>query len=115
MKCSAGRRRRVWRRSASAAAWASPCASSAADRLEGAARERGGPANREREDDMARVAIVTGGTRGIGRAISEGLKKAGYNVAACFGGSDDVAKKFHEETGIQTYKFDVADFNSCKE
>jgi len=63
---------------------------------------------------MARVAVVTGGTRGIGRAISEGLSKAGYKVAACYGGNDDVAHKFKAETGIGIYKFDVADFNACK-
>jgi acetoacetyl-CoA reductase len=63
---------------------------------------------------MARVAVVTGGTRGIGRAISEGLKKAGYKVAANYGGNDDIAKTFTRETGIPAYKFDVGDFKSCE-
>ena len=49
---------------------------------------------------MARVAVVTGGTRGIGRAISIGLKNAGYNVAANYGGNDKAAQEFHNETGI---------------
>jgi len=63
---------------------------------------------------MARVAVVTGGTRGIGRAISEGLDKAGYKVAAVYGGNDEVAQKFKKETGIGVYKFDVCDFNAVK-
>jgi acetoacetyl-CoA reductase len=62
----------------------------------------------------ARVAIVTGGTRGIGRAISEGLKKAGYKVAANYGGNDEVAERFKKETGIPVYKFDVSDFAACQ-
>ncbi len=57
-----------------------------------------------------RVAVVTGGTRGIGRAISEALKAAGYKVAANYGGNDEAAKKFTEETGIPAYKFDVGSF-----
>lgn len=59
---------------------------------------------------MSRTALVTGGTRGIGRAISEGLKARGYTVAANFGGNEDAAKAFEDETGIGAYKFDVADF-----
>jgi acetoacetyl-CoA reductase len=62
---------------------------------------------------MARVAVVTGGTRGIGRAISEGLQKAGYKVAANYGGNEDVAKQFTKETGIPAYRFDVGDFGAC--
>jgi acetoacetyl-CoA reductase len=62
----------------------------------------------------ARVAVVTGGTRGIGAAIAVALKKAGYRVAVNYGGNDDAAKKFTAETGIQAYKFDVADFKSCE-
>jgi len=62
----------------------------------------------------ARVALVTGGTRGIGRAISEHLKKAGYKVVANYGGNDEVAKKFTAETGIPAYKFDVSDFAACQ-
>ena len=63
---------------------------------------------------MARVAIVTGGTRGIGAAISTGLKEAGYQVAATYGGNDEAANKFKEETGIPVYKWDVSDFEACK-
>jgi acetoacetyl-CoA reductase len=62
-----------------------------------------------------RVAIVTGGTRGIGRAISEGLHKAGYKVAANYGGNEEVAHRFTKETGIHAYKFDVSDFASCQD
>lgn len=62
---------------------------------------------------MARVAVVTGGTRGIGRAISEGLHKASYKVAANYGGNEDVAKQFTKETGIPAYRFDVGDFGAC--
>ena len=62
----------------------------------------------------ARVALVTGGTRGIGKAISVGLKKAGYRVAANYGGDDAAAKAFNVETGIPVYKFDVSDFDACK-
>jgi len=61
-----------------------------------------------------RVAVVTGGTRGIGAAISVALKKAGYRVAANYGGNDDAAKKFTAETGIPAYKFDVSDFKQCE-
>jgi len=62
---------------------------------------------------MARVAVVTGGTRGIGRAISEALKDAGYEVAATYAGNDEAAQRFKSETGIPVFKFDVADFNAC--
>jgi acetoacetyl-CoA reductase len=62
-----------------------------------------------------RVAVVTGGTRGIGAAISTALKKAGYKVAATYGGNDDVANKFKSETGIPVYKFDVGDFKACEQ
>lgn len=64
---------------------------------------------------MGRVALVTGGTRGIGRAIAERLQEAGYTVAANYGGNDDAAKKFTEETGIATYKCDVSNFDACQE
>ena len=61
-----------------------------------------------------RVAVVTGGTRGIGRAISVMLKEKGYKVAACYAGSEETARKFNAETGIHIYKFDVGDFAQCK-
>jgi acetoacetyl-CoA reductase len=63
---------------------------------------------------MARVALVTGGTRGIGAAISKGLKQAGYTVAANYGGNDEAAQKFKGETGIPVYKFDVSDAAACE-
>ena len=62
---------------------------------------------------MARVAVVTGGTRGIGEAISVALKNAGYTVAANYAGNDDRARAFTERTGIKSYKWDVADFDAC--
>jgi len=64
---------------------------------------------------MARVAVVTGGTRGIGRAISVALKDAGYKVAATYAGNEEAAQRFKSETGIPVFKFDVADFNACAE
>ena len=64
---------------------------------------------------MARIAVVTGGTRGIGRAISVALKGADYKVAANYGHDDATARAFSEETGIPVFKFDVADFNACQE
>src|SRR3954453_3471276 len=64
---------------------------------------------------MARVALVTGGTRGIGAAISKGLKAAGYKVAANYGGNDQAAQKFNSETGIPVYKWDVSSYDSCVE
>jgi acetoacetyl-CoA reductase len=64
---------------------------------------------------MARVALVTGGTRGIGEAISVALKEAGCKVAANYGGNDEAANKFKERTGIPVYKWDVASFEACKE
>ena len=62
---------------------------------------------------MVRVAVVTGGTRGIGRAISVGLKNAGYSVAANYGGNEQAARRFNEETEIPVYKFDVGNFGAC--
>ena len=62
---------------------------------------------------MSRTAIVTGGSRGIGAAISKALKDAGYSVAASYAGNDDAAKAFTAETGIKTYKWDVADYDAC--
>jgi acetoacetyl-CoA reductase len=64
---------------------------------------------------MTRVAVVTGGTRGIGRAIAAGLDKAGYRVAANYGSDDANARQFSEETGIPVFKFNVADFAACAE
>ena len=63
---------------------------------------------------MARVAVVTGGTRGIGQAISVALKNAGCKVAANYAGNDDAARRFTQETGIAAYKFDVSDFKACE-
>ncbi|HUI18863.1 MAG TPA: acetoacetyl-CoA reductase [Alphaproteobacteria bacterium] len=63
---------------------------------------------------MARVALVTGGTRGIGAAISRGLKAAGCTVAATYAGNDEAAKAFNAETGIHVFKWDAADFAACK-
>jgi acetoacetyl-CoA reductase len=63
---------------------------------------------------MGRVAVVTGGTRGIGEAISVALKNAGYTVAANYAGNDAAAKAFHDKTGIAVFKFDVAEFKSCE-
>src|SRR5712671_4488990 len=62
---------------------------------------------------MARVALVTGGTRGIGAAISKALKAAGYKVAASYAGNDAAADKFKTETGIPVYKWDVSSFDAC--
>jgi acetoacetyl-CoA reductase len=62
---------------------------------------------------MSRVALVTGGTRGIGAAISKALKAAGYKVAANYGGNDEVAQKFKAETGIPVFKWDVSSFEAC--
>jgi acetoacetyl-CoA reductase len=64
---------------------------------------------------MSRVAIVTGGTRGIGEAISVMLKDKGYKVAAVYGGNDERAQAFTEKTGIPAYKWDVSDFDACME
>ena len=63
---------------------------------------------------MARVALVTGGTRGIGEAVSGSLQAAGYRVAACYGGNDEAAAKFNEATTIPVYKWDVGDFEACR-
>ncbi len=62
---------------------------------------------------MARVAVVTGGTRGIGEAISKALKEAGYSVAANYAGNDEAAAKFKADTGIPVYKWDVSNFDAC--
>ena len=64
---------------------------------------------------MAHVALVTGGTRGIGEAISVELRDAGCKVAANYGGNDERAREFSERTGIATYRFDVGDFEAVKD
>ena len=56
---------------------------------------------------MSRIAVVTGGTRGIGRAVCIALNEEGYTVAASYAGNDEAAEKFREETGIPVFKFDV--------
>ncbi len=63
---------------------------------------------------MNRLAIITGGTRGIGAAISKGMKDAGYTVAATYAGNTEAAEKFSAETGISIYKWDVADPKACE-
>ncbi|WP_417829675.1 acetoacetyl-CoA reductase [Thalassospira sp.] len=62
---------------------------------------------------MTKTALVTGGTRGIGRAISLSLKDAGYRVVTNYAGNDEAAKSFTDETGIATYKWSVADPDAC--
>ena len=64
---------------------------------------------------MSRVALVTGGSRGIGAAISVALKAAGYKVAASYAGNDDAANAFKAETGISVYKWDVSSYEACVE
>ncbi|MBB4065324.1 beta-ketoacyl-ACP reductase [Gellertiella hungarica] len=64
---------------------------------------------------MTRVALVTGGTRGIGAAISVALKNAGYRVAANFAGNEEKARAFEGETGIPVYKWDVSSYQACAE
>jgi acetoacetyl-CoA reductase len=63
---------------------------------------------------MARVAIVTGGTRGIGEAISLALREMGMTVAASYAGNDEKARAFTQRTGIKSYKWDVADYDACQ-
>jgi acetoacetyl-CoA reductase len=62
---------------------------------------------------MAKLALVTGGTRGIGAAISRALQEAGHKVAASYAGNDEAAAKFKAETGIPVYKWDVGDYDAC--
>ena len=64
---------------------------------------------------MGRVAIVTGGTRGIGRAICEALRKDGFTVVANYGGNDDAARRFTDETGIIAHKWDVGDHQAAQD
>ncbi|MDE0389324.1 MAG: SDR family NAD(P)-dependent oxidoreductase, partial [Rhodospirillales bacterium] len=63
---------------------------------------------------MSRVALVTGGTRGIGGAISLALKNNGCQVAANYNANDEAAERFREVTGIDVYKWDVSDFAACE-
>jgi acetoacetyl-CoA reductase len=63
---------------------------------------------------MSRIALVTGGTRGIGKAICVGLKDAGYNVVANYASRDSVAEEFRAETGIPVFKFDISNFDECQ-
>ena len=62
---------------------------------------------------MTKIALVTGGTRGIGAAICKALKAEGYTVAASYAGNDDAANAFKAETGVPVYKWDVGDFDAC--
>ncbi len=62
---------------------------------------------------MERVALVSGGTRGIGAAVSSALKAAGYRVAASYHGNDERASQFHEATGIPVFKWDVSNYDAC--
>ena len=62
---------------------------------------------------MARVAVVTGGTRGIGEAISVALRDVGMQVAANYAGNEEKAREFTDRTGIRAYKWDVSDFDAC--
>jgi acetoacetyl-CoA reductase len=64
---------------------------------------------------MARVAIVTGGTRGIGEAVSLALQEAGMTIAANYAGNDERAAQFTERTGIRAFKWDVADYDACQQ
>ncbi len=64
---------------------------------------------------MGRTALVTGGTRGIGAAISRSLKSAGHRVAANYAGNDEAARAFSDETGIPVFKWSVADYDACRE
>jgi acetoacetyl-CoA reductase len=62
---------------------------------------------------MARIALVTGGTRGIGAAVSKALKAQGHSVAASYAGNDDAANAFKAETGIPVFKWDVSNYEAC--
>ncbi|MCL4679483.1 MAG: acetoacetyl-CoA reductase [Alphaproteobacteria bacterium] len=64
---------------------------------------------------MTKTALVTGGTRGIGHAISLGLQQAGFSVVATYHGNEDAAQKFRDETGCAAVKFDVADYAACEQ
>src|SRR5690349_10192862 len=121
--------RRDWRRCASAAAWAWPCASNATEpkRFSKFTFSSAGfhsaevffysrkPSNELMgETRMGRVAVVTGGTRGIGQAISLALKHKGFRVAANYAGNDVAARQFQADSGIPIYKWDVSDYAACQ-
>jgi acetoacetyl-CoA reductase len=80
---------------------------------DGPADQTGGDAEPGERSEMARVAVVTGGTRGIGGAIARALKQNGYTVAAVYAGNDEAAEKFKDETGISTFKWDVSSYEAC--
>jgi acetoacetyl-CoA reductase len=69
----------------------------------------------DKRTPMSRLAIVTGGTRGLGGAISRALLKDGYRVAATYGRNDEVAQAFHGETGIAVFRWNVADYRACED
>jgi acetoacetyl-CoA reductase len=73
----------------------------------------GGPRKRPKGENMSRVAVVTGGTRGIGAAISKALKAAGHQVAAIYHANDQAAEKFKAETGVHVYKWNVSVYEDC--
>jgi acetoacetyl-CoA reductase len=81
--------------------------------LKPGSRRNKGHLNQNKERIMARVAIVTGGTRGIGEAISIALRDEGVTVAANYAGNDEKAQGFTDRTGIKAYKWDVSDYDAC--
>jgi len=106
--------KRASQRFVSAAEWASRWQSSVNERLDHAGSGKRIRLKKTREEaKMARVALVTGGTRGIGAAIAVALKASGYTVAANYGGNDDAAKTFTAETGIAAFKWDVSNYDAC--
>src|ERR1700680_612495 len=118
MRWRAATPRRASLRSASAAAWGSPWRWSV-DRLVSSLKllltpfQRSEWLKKDQGGNMGRVAVVTGGTRGIGAAISTALKAAGYDVAATYHSNDEAAQKFKVETGVHIYKWNVSDYHEC--
>src|SRR6202042_3887363 len=84
----------------------SPFVTSRARRLASTLKKRS-------EENMARVAVVTGGTRGIGAAVSKALKATGCEVAATYHSNDEAAAKFKAETGVDVYKWNVSKYDDC--